>query len=89
MPRMPIRTARPQKGRGQGALVALLVTLLLTAAAPALAGGSGAVELRFEAPKTFVMYNADVGAKATNSGFVLPVAVVPGNTGPPATSRSC
>jgi hypothetical protein len=40
------------------------------------------VELRFEAPKTFVMCNADVGAKATNSGFVLPVAVVPGNTEP-------
>jgi hypothetical protein len=88
---MPIRTAHPQKGKRRGALVALLVSLLLTAAAPALAdgsrgsggsGGSGAVELRFEAPKTFVMYNADVGAKATNSGFVLPVAVVPGNTEP-------
>ncbi|MFJ1609876.1 hypothetical protein ACIOHS_42100 [Streptomyces sp. NPDC088253] len=79
---MPIRTAHPQKGRRWGTLVALLAALLLTAAAPAVADGSGETELRFEAPGTFVMYNADEGAKAANGGFVLPVAVVPGNTGP-------
>lgn len=81
MPRMPMRTARPQKGRWWGALVALV----LTPAAPAgfaLAAGSGETGLRFEAPETFVMYNADEGAKAENGAFVLPVAVVPGNTGP-------
>lgn len=92
MPRMPIRTARPQKGRWWGALVALLAALLLTAATPAgfaVAAGPGETGLRFEAPGTFVMYNADEGAKAENGAFVLPVAVVPGNTGPPATSRSC
>lgn len=82
MPRMPIRTARPQKGRWWGALVALLVALALTAAAPAAADGPGETGLRFEAPGTFVMYNADEGAKAENTAFVLPVAVVPGNTGP-------
>jgi hypothetical protein len=82
VPRMPIRTARPQKGRWWGALVALLAALLLTAAAPAAADGPGETGLRFEAPGTFVMYNADEGAKAENGGFVLPVAVVPGNTGP-------
>ncbi|MFF7883679.1 hypothetical protein ACFZDJ_28885 [Streptomyces sp. NPDC007896] len=75
---MPIRTARPQKGRWWGALVALV----LTAAAPAAADGPGETGLRFEAPGTFVMYNADEGAKAENAAFVLPVAVVPGNTGP-------
>ncbi|MFE2687474.1 hypothetical protein [Streptomyces mirabilis] len=82
---MPIRTAHPQKGRWWGALVALLVALVLTPAAPAgfaLAAGSGETGLRFEAPGTFVMYNADEGAKAENGAFVLPVAVVPGNTGP-------
>lgn len=52
------------------------------AGAPAVADGSGKVELRLEAPETFVMYNADVGAKASNGGFVLPVAVVAGNTEP-------
>ncbi|MET7899693.1 hypothetical protein [Streptomyces mirabilis] len=79
---MPIRTARPHMGRWRGVLVAFLVALLLTAAAPAVADGSGGTGLRFEAPGTFVMYSADEGAKAANGAFVLPVAVVPGNTGP-------
>ncbi|MXM64736.1 hypothetical protein GR925_15095 [Streptomyces sp. HUCO-GS316] len=38
--------------------------------------------MRLEAPETFIMYNADEGARAANSGFVLPVAVVPGNSEP-------
>ncbi|MFD7609069.1 hypothetical protein ACFXMT_38270 [Streptomyces mirabilis] len=69
-----------------GSLVALLVALVLTAAAPA-ADGPGETGLRFEAPGTFVMYNADEGAKAENAAFVLPVAVVPGNTGPARGGR--
>ncbi|GGR30872.1 hypothetical protein GCM10010251_53680 [Streptomyces aurantiogriseus] len=56
--------------------------VLATAAAPAAADGSDGVALRLEAPATFVMYNADEGAKAANGDFQVPVAVVPGNTEP-------
>ncbi|MFF8592400.1 hypothetical protein ACF061_13300 [Streptomyces sp. NPDC015220] len=94
---MPIRTARPRDGGWWGAflaplvpLVASLAALLAVAAAPAFAAragaagaaGADAVRLRLEAPRTFVMYNADQGAEAENNGFVLPVSVVPGNTEP-------
>ncbi|MFH8803461.1 hypothetical protein ACH4F6_28295 [Streptomyces sp. NPDC017936] len=65
------------RARAAASAVALAV-VLATAVAPAAADGSGQAALRLEAPSTFVMYNADEGAGASNSDFVVPVAVVPG-----------
>ncbi|WP_316745353.1 hypothetical protein [Streptomyces sp. MK7] len=48
---------------------------------PAAADGSGQVALRLEAPADFHMYSADEGASASNSGFVVPVSVVPSDGG--------
>ncbi|MFG3511204.1 hypothetical protein [Streptomyces bobili] len=70
------------------ALVTALVTALVAAGmtvAPAeavAADGSGEVALRLEAPATFVMYNAEEGAGASNSEFVVPVAVEASDGGP-------
>ncbi|MEV8564931.1 hypothetical protein AB0436_04985 [Streptomyces sp. NPDC051322] len=47
-----------------------------------MAEGSHEVTLRIQAPATFRMYNADEGADAANSDFVVPVAVKPGAGGP-------
>lgn len=60
----------------------VLLTLAGTTTVAAVSVAAGTVRLRLEAPGTFVMYNADQGAEAVNSGFVLPVAVVPGNAEP-------
>ncbi|WP_459753970.1 hypothetical protein [Streptomyces sennicomposti] len=84
---MPIPTARPGRGSWRGTALAarFLVVLLTLAGTTTVAAASvavGTVRLRLEAPGTFVMYNADQGAGAVNGAFVLPVAVVPGNTEP-------
>ena len=63
-------------------LAASLAAVLAMASVPAAADDSGEVALRFEAPGTFRMYNADEGAGAENSDFVVPVAVVRGDGGP-------
>ena len=55
--------------------------MLATAAGPAAADGSGDVVLRFDTAKTYVMYNADEGAKAENGNFPVPVFVMPGENG--------
>ncbi|MFF3940200.1 hypothetical protein [Streptomyces phaeofaciens] len=54
------------------------------AAAPADGSGSGSgkVMMRFETETTFVMYNADEGAGASNDDFVVPVYVLPDDGGP-------
>lgn len=62
--------------RRPATLAACLAAVLATVAAPAAAEGSDEVALRLHAPATFLMYNADEGAKAENSGFVVPVDVV-------------
>jgi hypothetical protein len=69
---------RTRISRRAAALAVSLAAVLATAVAPAAADGSGQVMLRLETPSTFVMYNADEGAGASNSDFVVPVAVVPG-----------
>ncbi|MDX3530437.1 hypothetical protein P1P75_29520 [Streptomyces sp. ID05-39B] len=66
------------------ALVTTVTALALAfASAEAVAAvGSGEVALRLEAPSSFVMYNAEEGADASNSEFVVPVAVEAGDGGP-------
>ncbi|MEV8568312.1 hypothetical protein AB0436_22515 [Streptomyces sp. NPDC051322] len=61
--------------RRPAALAASLAAVLATAVVPAAADGSREVALRLGAPGTFRMYNADEGAGAANSDFVVPVAV--------------
>lgn len=68
--------------RRPAALATSLAAVLAMASVPAAAAGSGEVELRPQAPATFRMYHADEGAKATNSDFVIPVAVRRSNGGP-------
>ncbi|MEV7422165.1 hypothetical protein [Streptomyces sp. NPDC091212] len=80
-----IRTRIRVRVRGAGrpaALAASLAAVLATASAPAVADGSREVALRLEAPAVFSMYHADEGAGATNSDFVVPVAVEPSGNGP-------
>lgn len=57
-------------------MTALVTAVTTVAPAEAVAAdGSGEVALRLEAPSTFVMYNAEEGSGASNSEFVVPVAV--------------
>ncbi|WP_327314662.1 hypothetical protein [Streptomyces sp. NBC_01235] len=70
--------------RRPAALAAALAAVFAPATAPAAADGSGQVVMRFETAKTFVMYNADEGAKASNDNFVVPVFVEPSKGGEPA-----
>ncbi|WP_030927489.1 hypothetical protein [Streptomyces sp. NRRL B-24720] len=63
-------------------LAASLAAVLAVASTPATADGSREVALRLDAAATFHMYNADEGAKATNSDFVVPVFVLPSDAGP-------
>ncbi|MFI9543321.1 hypothetical protein ACIHAR_05125 [Streptomyces sp. NPDC052016] len=69
---------RTMTGGRAAALAVSIASVLATAGAPAAADGSGQVMVRLETPSTFVMYNADEGAAASNDDFVVPVAVVPG-----------
>ncbi|MEV6795530.1 hypothetical protein AB0M87_26860 [Streptomyces sp. NPDC051320] len=62
-------TSRP------AALAASLAAVLATAVVPAAADGSREVALRLGTPAAFRMYNADEGTGASNSDFVVPVAV--------------
>ncbi|WP_460060682.1 hypothetical protein [Streptomyces sp. YKOK-I1] len=55
-------------------LLAAIAAVFATAM-PAAADSSDRVVMRFETEKTFVMYNADEGAEASNNGFHLPVFV--------------
>ncbi|MFC9290528.1 hypothetical protein [Streptomyces sp. NPDC057052] len=76
---------RIRTGRRGAAPAVCLGIVLATAAGPAAAvgaDGSGEVALRLEAAATFVMYNADEGSGASNSDFVVPVAVVASDGGP-------
>lgn len=66
------------------ALVAALAAVFAAGSAPAVADGSGQVAMRFETVKTFVMYNADEGARASNDDFHVPVFVEPSKGGEPA-----
>ncbi|WP_069172940.1 hypothetical protein [Streptomyces griseus] len=66
------------------ALAAGVAAALAAPPAPAVAEGSREVVLRLEGPAVFSMYNADEGAGATNSDFVLPVSVRPEGGGGPA-----
>ncbi|MFJ9019092.1 hypothetical protein ACIRPU_03745 [Streptomyces sp. NPDC102259] len=66
------------------AVALLAVALLGTAVAPASADGSKQVVMRFETVQTYVMYNADEGARASNDGFVVPVYVDASKGGEPA-----
>ncbi|MFD9392521.1 hypothetical protein ACFWBB_17935 [Streptomyces sp. NPDC060000] len=70
--------------RRAAVLAASLAAGFATSVVPAAAEGSGQVVMRFETAKTYVMYSADEGAKASNSGFVVPVFVEPGKGGEPA-----
>ncbi|MFJ7496966.1 hypothetical protein ACIQZB_38680 [Streptomyces sp. NPDC097727] len=81
MPR-PIRITRRL-----AALAASLAAALATAAAPAAADGSREVALRPEAPATFRMYTADEGVEAANSHVVVPVSVMPGDSGTARTVK--
>lgn len=67
--------------RRPAVLAASLAAVLAAASTPATADGSREVALRLDAPATFHMYNADEGAKATNSDFVVPVFVLPSDAG--------
>ncbi|WP_416983712.1 hypothetical protein [Streptomyces sp. T028] len=58
--------------------------MFATAVTPAAADGTDRVVMRFETEKTFVMYNADEGAEASNNGFHVPVFVEPDKDGTPA-----
>ncbi|SHI25987.1 hypothetical protein SAMN05444521_6369 [Streptomyces sp. 3214.6] len=63
------------------------MAVFASASAPAAADGSdgpGQVVMRFETVKTFVMYNADEGAKASNDDFHVPVFVEKSKGGEPA-----
>ena len=68
--------------RRPAALAVSLAAVLAMSTAPSSADGSAEVMLRFETQSTFVMYNADEGARATNSGFAVPVGVVADGGGP-------
>ncbi|MFF4693838.1 hypothetical protein [Streptomyces sp. NPDC001307] len=68
--------------RRLAALAASVAAVLAVASTPATADSSREVELRLKAPATFHMYDANEGAKATNSDFVVPVAVLSGGGGP-------
>ncbi|MET7651107.1 MULTISPECIES: hypothetical protein [unclassified Streptomyces] len=76
---LPIRILRRP-----AALAASVAALFATAVSPAAADGSGQVVMRFETAETYVMYNADEGAKAANDDFVVPVFVEPSKGGEPA-----
>ncbi|MER6956421.1 hypothetical protein [Streptomyces sp. NPDC000618] len=65
----------------------LAATVLAMASAPAAADDSGQVVLRFETAATYVMYNADEGAKAQNDEFVVPVFVEASKGGPARNVR--
>ncbi|WP_405392729.1 hypothetical protein OG596_36010 [Streptomyces sp. NBC_01102] len=74
--RIRIRIRIPVTGR-PAALAAVLAAVLATVPAPAAADGSDGVALRLGVPADFRVYDADEGAAAVNSDFVVPVAVVP------------
>ncbi|MFJ1805354.1 MULTISPECIES: hypothetical protein [unclassified Streptomyces] len=76
---LPIRILRRP-----AALAASVAALFATVVSPAAADGSGQVVMRFETAETYVMYNADEGAKAANDDFVVPVFVEPSKGGEPA-----
>ncbi|MGW6519847.1 hypothetical protein [Streptomyces sp. NPDC054962] len=76
---LPIRILRRP-----AALAASVAALFATAVSPAAADGSEQVVMRFETPKTYVMYNADQGASASNNGFPVPVFVERSKGGEPA-----
>ncbi|MGW2047022.1 hypothetical protein ACWCPF_17860 [Streptomyces sp. NPDC001858] len=74
--------------RHMAALVSSLAAgVLAVASAPAAADDSGQVVLRFETAATYVMYNADEGAKARNDDFVVPVFVEASKGGPARNVR--
>ncbi|MFF8190017.1 hypothetical protein ACF05L_03835 [Streptomyces bobili] len=79
-----MRTGRPGVALGVSLAAALMTApMAVGASAEAVAAdGFGEVALRLEAPSTFVMYNAEEGAGASNSEFVVPVAVEAGAGGP-------
>ncbi|MGW4233079.1 hypothetical protein ACWEF9_28020 [Streptomyces sp. NPDC004980] len=72
---------------GRPAALAVLAAVLATVPAPAAADGSDGVALRLEVPADFRVYDADEGAAAVNSDFVVPVAVAPGDGGPARNVR--
>ncbi|WP_405808748.1 hypothetical protein OG524_01915 [Streptomyces sp. NBC_01520] len=76
--RIRIRIRIPVTGRPD-ALAAVLAAVLATMPAPAAADGSDGVALRLGVPADFRVYDADEGAAAVNSDFVVPVAVAPGD----------
>lgn len=65
-------------------ILAALATVFAAAVTPAAADGSDRVVMRFETEKTFVMYNADEGASASNGDFHVPVFVERSEGGTPA-----
>ncbi|MGW0871715.1 hypothetical protein ACWD3Z_14655 [Streptomyces sp. NPDC002740] len=77
---LPIRILRRPAAPVAG-VAALFATALLamalcaTAVAPAAADDSAQVVMRFETVKTYVMYNADEGATASDDDFAVPVFV--------------
>ncbi|MFR0359313.1 hypothetical protein [Streptomyces sediminimaris] len=71
--------------RRTAGLLASIAAVFAAAVPPAAAGdGSDHVVMRFETEKTFVMYNADAGAEASNSDFHVPVFVERDKEGTPA-----
>ncbi|MDX2678513.1 hypothetical protein [Streptomyces soliscabiei] len=81
---LPISIPRRRLLTRGAALAAALAAVAASASAPAAADGSGQVVMRFETLKTFVMYNADEGAKASNDDFHVPVFVEASKGGEPA-----
>ncbi|MER5433352.1 hypothetical protein [Streptomyces sp. NPDC002588] len=74
---MPLRRLLP-------GLLTALAAVFASAVTPAVADDSGHVLMRFETQSTFVMYNADEGAAASNNGFHVPVFVERSKGGTPA-----
>ncbi|MCX4761597.1 hypothetical protein OG562_11525 [Streptomyces sp. NBC_01275] len=76
--RLPISTLRRRFTRAAAlpaVFAAVFAAVFGSASAPAAADGSDQVVMRFETAKTYVMYNADEGARASNDDFVVPVYV--------------
>ncbi|WP_062649061.1 hypothetical protein [Streptomyces maremycinicus] len=76
---LPIRILRRP-----AALAASVAALFATAVAPASADGPDQVVLRFETVRTYVMYHADEGSRASNDDFAIPVHVERSEGGEPA-----
>ncbi|OQR61278.1 hypothetical protein B6E66_25295 [Streptomyces maremycinicus] len=76
---LPIRILRRP-----AALAASVAALFATAVAPASADDPDQVVLRFETVRTYVMYHADEGSRASNDDFAIPVHVERSEGGEPA-----